>query len=234
MSGPTNVAHSHRRAKAALTRMNLQYHNTQPSSPAYDNNQLNDNFDHSDQFKFPTLKSDGSLSDVIAGSPPTHLNYTPPAALSTLGAKMRAQEAAMAGSVDTLADGQYDMVDDLSEMSDNDNDTASLPSTDHHTSEDEGQMTPEDGSVGDVNETNVEADNLIDFGDGSVVDLAKTLTLKQQRTAEENKLLESYLNDDLETPRQSTLRFAEDDDLGDDNNSVKTKTTIHLTVFTEP
>lgn len=54
--------------------------------------------------------------------------------------------------------------------------------------------------TGIVDRNAANPDDLINCDDASIVDLANPLALKQQRTAEESRLLESHLNDNLKTP----------------------------------
>lgn len=173
-----------------------------PLSPAHDPYQDQDYLHQSDTLTFPTLESDGSLPDLLEAPASPRRYHTPPAALSSLGARLRmAEKADMSGSIDSLEDSQYDMVEDASEISTNDgHETASLTSTDHAISDDEGQMTP------DEDDTVEREEGPVDLDFGSVGDLAGTLHVrKEQSTIEANKTLDSIMSEDLETPRQSLI-----------------------------
>ena len=116
----------------------------------------------------------------------------------------------------SFADSQYDMVDDISELSNDDRETASLGSTEQHDSEGDGQLTPE-GSIVDVQDerervlpraedtfaVHTSQGTVIDWQDALNEDSEAATRNKQART--ENELIDSYLSED-ETPRQSTIR----------------------------
>ena len=87
---------------------------------------------------------------------------------------------------ETSLDSHYDMIDDMSDISNDDHDTASLLSNDY---EDDGQLTP-DESIVDLRDARREASDL-PFED-------------QEVSADD--LLESYMSQELETPRQSTFQ----------------------------
>ncbi|KAK5731410.1 hypothetical protein LTR15_001350 [Elasticomyces elasticus] len=142
---------------------------------------------NSTAFSFPTLSPDGSLEDLRQ----SHRRFppTPPAALSSLGAARRMAEAKdMSESTSSFADSQYDMVDDLSEISSEDHDTASLGSTDHI---DDDIATDEEESFGE-RAAHLEADQGLELD-------------AQHDEDEEGHTVESFLSEDLETPRQSTV-----------------------------
>jgi hypothetical protein len=177
---------------------------------------------HSDTFDFPTLNNDGSVSDLIETHPPPG-QRTPPAALSSLGLKMAADSNPDA--VTELNDGQYDMVDDVSEVSNDSNETVSIAS-DNLTSDDETTMTPEDE---DEDEGDSSRFGLFDSNNPSsagpsagplhqqllMLDQQHRQKLRQTRErakllqkeyeSEKERTLDSFLSEDLETPRQSTM-----------------------------
>lgn len=165
---------------------------------------------HSSSFSFPSLARDGSLlqqSDHPSSSFPT-----PPAALSSKGAAAQAMAATMSSSVNSLDDGNYDMVDDASDTSIDNPETASLPSTADHSDGDDGIDTPDDtGSLIDVGEELGTADSTLTLG-GSHETLPgiQDAAAKEIYSSEHDEIMESFLRDDLETPRQSTMyRFVE-------------------------
>jgi hypothetical protein len=189
--------------------------NTPPTHPSHATT--------TDNFEFPTLNIDGSVPDLIETHPPQG-QRTPPAALSTLGLKM-AHDTPTDNLTD-LNDGQYDMVDDASDVSNDTNETVSIAS-DNLTSEDEDTFTPEESDgVQDL-------DDLLDMPDhpsatGYSADPAhqhmfrRTRNLKrgfrkaheeqaqaalqkEHESNEREKTLDSFLSEDLETPRQSTM-----------------------------
>ena len=198
----TACSHSQGQTEAELT-PTLQFQGgLSPPSHTTEDQQGQNQLDRSDTLTFPTLESDGSLPDLRAASSPAYEYRTPPAALSSLGAKARmANNIDMASSVDSLEDGSYDMLDDLSETTNDDRETASLVSTEHAVSDDEGEITHDED----------EGEEFINFNSRSVGDLAGTLGVKDgvrddEGTAEANRIIDSYMSDDLETPRQSTIR----------------------------
>ena len=184
--------------------------NAQPNSPTTDPFTEDAAItNHPAAFSFPTLDPDGSLLDLTAV--PTH-RYppTPPAALSSLGAKAR-MSGDMSDSINSLTDSQYDMADDVSEISNDDHETASLTSTEHGGSDD-GQLTPDEtGSIVDIQEErerDIEVHHSKDdtTGHGSLETLLdQRFGLVDDRTKAENQVMDSYMSEDLETPRQSTL-----------------------------
>ena len=147
---------------------------------------------------FPTLSPDGSVEE-LPPLPSSRFTLTPPAALSSLGAKTKMPE-------NTVED--YDMLDDVSEISNDDRETASIQSTEQRESDDDGLITPEDtGSVVDVEE---EADsNIVSITNDSYTFnsiLGPDQLTREIEAREANNLPDSYLTEDLETPRQSTVR----------------------------
>lgn len=169
--------------------------NAQPASPSTSSDIIDTNDDtisHSANLSFPTLNQDGSLPDLTAL--PTRRYSTPPAALSSLGAKARMAD------LGDMSDSQYDMLDDASDISNDDQDTASRPSTEHHDS-DVGELTPdEDGSVVDFQEQHEQETEPRDLKNDTILE-----AILDEQTAAENEVMDSYLSEDLETPRQSTL-----------------------------
>ena len=153
----------------------------------------------------------GSPSDLTRHSSGDY-SPTPPAALSSLGAKMAASKReATSESSSALADGQYDMIDDLSEISNGDHETASIETASIGSNEhigDDGQLTPDyEGSEEDEmvpSNTNDTAELSEPF-----VSLPKRSTFKREKphelehTKAENDLIDSYMSEDLDTPRQS-------------------------------
>jgi hypothetical protein len=112
---------------------------------------------------------------------------------------MENQEAASESGA-SFADSQYDMLDDMSEISTDDHETASITSHEGH----DGTFTPEQTA------SDVEAEeHTLDFeplSSDATVTLnygARSSHLKQ--TKAENELIDSYMSDDLETPRQSIV-----------------------------
>ena len=176
----------------------------------------------SDNFEFPTLNIDGSTPDLIETHPPQG-QRTPPAALSTLGLKMAHHTAT--DNLNDLDDGQYDMVDDASDVSNDTNETVSIASDNLASDDEDNILTPEESDgVRDL-------DDLLEMPDhpsttGYVADpvrqqmFMRTRELKRElRKAHEEqaalqkehegnereKTLDSFLSEDLETPRQSTM-----------------------------
>ena len=177
-----------------------------------------------DNFEFPTLNIDGSVSDLIETHPPQG-QRTPPAALSTLGLKM-AHDTPTDNLTD-LNDGQYDMVDDASDVSNDTNETVSIAS-DNLDSDNEDILTPEESDgVQDL-------DDLLEMPDhpsanGYSADPAhqqmfrRTRNLKrdfrkaheeqaqaalqkEHESNEREKTLDSFLSEDLEGERPILLK----------------------------
>jgi len=133
---------------------------------------------HPTAFSFPTLSPDGSVEDLRETV--THRSYpTPPAALSSLGAKLNMADT-MTDSTSSLDDA-YDMLDDASDIS-SDHDTASLLSADKIAEEDD-LLTPSE-------EKHNESHKLT------------SKSVHQTRSTEQG---DSLLSEDLETIRQSTM-----------------------------
>ncbi|SMY30307.1 unnamed protein product [Zymoseptoria tritici ST99CH_1A5] len=84
-------------------------------------------------------RSVGDLDHGGSSNPSHHypVSPTPPAALSTLGARAKMDNPTESGA--PFAVSQYDMLHDLSDISTDDHDTASIASRDNQT----GQLTPE-------------------------------------------------------------------------------------------
>ncbi|KAF7194393.1 hypothetical protein HII31_04198 [Pseudocercospora fuligena] len=186
---------------------------------------------HPFDFSFPTLNIDGSTDELTAHQ--TRRYRTPPAALSALGAKAR-----MAPDPDTSSESgssqtndQWELIDNLSEISNDDHDTASITSNDR-TSED-GELTPDHANSED------ELDGQDDTPDENVVEevppeQALNLPTPTSTTASfvevsrepsqsprpsltssrlrqvraENDLIDSYMSENQETPTQSTIQSA--------------------------
>lgn len=172
-----------------------------PSRQSSSHQQL-DRLHRSGTLTFPTLESDGSLPDLREAPAPIRRYHTPPAALSSLGARASMSDNVdMASSVGSLEDSTYDVIEDFSEISTNDGrETASLASSDRAVSDDEGELTPEEEG---------DAEEFIAFNTGSVGNLARTLGVKsdEQSMEEANRVMDSYMSEDLDTPRQSTIRI---------------------------
>ncbi|KAF2774068.1 hypothetical protein EJ03DRAFT_379809 [Teratosphaeria nubilosa] len=140
---------------------------------------------------FPTLSPDGSVEEL-----PRYYD-TPPAALSSLGARLRMADP-LSASTSSLADSQYDMIDDLSEISNEDQETASLASTEGRESENEDLVAqPEAFAVDEVGQARLEEQ------------LQSLESNDSQESSDDEHMtpLDSFLSDDLETPRQSTMPY---------------------------
>ncbi|KAI5368116.1 hypothetical protein Slin15195_G032490 [Septoria linicola] len=195
---------------------NQQQHNT-PSTPPPTSPSLPPQ--HPFNFDFPTLEDDGSVSNLttLPTSSPPHYP-TPPAALSALGTRaVMADHGYVSESEGSIAD-HYDMIDpdDLSEISNDDHDTASITSNEH---DQDGQLTPEHAES-DSDEDGIEEDetNTARLLDSVTVDASSHIRSRSptesmvivesssaRQTKAENELIDSYMSDDLETPRQSTM-----------------------------
>lgn len=115
----------------------------------------------------------------------------------------------------SLAD-TFDMIDhdDLSEISNDDHDTASITSNEH---EHEAQLTP-DVAESDEEEEEEGEDELEEVStinarshspSDSVVMVDMSTTAKQLKQVKaENRLIDSYMSEDLDTPRQSVMRYS--------------------------
>lgn len=193
-----DVAHSRGPSRSELTPTSQFERELSPSPPASPQLAIHHDytrFRQADSLTFPLLESDGSLPDLreLSFSPPRF--RTTPAALSSLAARMAAAQD-LESSVESL-EGHYDMMEDVSEVSTEDGrETASLTSTDH---DGEGELTPDEDDAVDENGQDTD----MDFG--SVGDLAGTLRVNQEQI-EANRILDSYMTDDMDTPRQSLIR----------------------------
>lgn len=206
-------SHLHKTELTKQGNLNLTSQDKTPAHPSHHN---------SDNFDFPTLNGDGSVPDLIETHPP-HGQRTPPAALSTLGLKM-ARDTATDNLTD-LNDGQYDMVDDASDVSNDTNETVSIAS-DNLTSDDEDILTPDESDgVRDLDDllempdhpsaTGYSADPVHQQMFRRTRELKRelrnaheeqaALQQKEHESNEREKTLDSFLSEDLETPRQSTM-----------------------------
>lgn len=169
---------------------------------------------HPYNFDFPTLEDDGSVSDLTTHQARPGPYATPPAALSALGNKNMADRGYTSESEGSLAD-QYDMIDhdDLSEISNDDHDTASITSNEQ---DHDGRLTPELPESEQEEDEAQYVDTALEFQDvtgsvsGTASDLpSSSVVMVDSSTAQqiqaENELIDSYMSDDLETPRQSVL-----------------------------
>jgi hypothetical protein len=172
----------------------------------------------SGNFDFPTLNNDGSVSDLIETHPPPG-QRTPPAALSSLGLKMAADSSP--DGVTDLNDGEYDMMSDASDT----NETVSIAS-DNLTSDDE-LMTPDYDEDEDDDDQALYASNhpsaagpsagplyqqlaMLDMHQHERQQLfrrarERSLALQKEQESEKERQMNSFLSEDLETPRQSTM-----------------------------
>ena len=169
----------------------------------------------SGNFDFPTLNNDGSVSDLIETHPPPG-QRTPPAALSSLGLKMAADSSP--DRVTDLNDGEYDMMSDASDT----NETVSIAS-DNLTSDDE-LMTPDYDEDEDDDDQALYASNhpsaagpsagplhqqlaMLDIQQRQQLLQARErrLALEKEQESEKERQMNSFLSEDLETPRQSTM-----------------------------
>ncbi|KAK5109296.1 hypothetical protein LTR62_007170 [Meristemomyces frigidus] len=103
----------------------------------------------------------------------------------------------MSDSATSFADSQYDMVDDLSDISNDDHDTASLVS-------DEGLEGREEGELDE------EVEVLQEDGEEQDVTEATVRGLQRPQAVHDptDRLIDSYLSEDLQTPRQSVTTDA--------------------------
>ncbi|TKA23534.1 hypothetical protein B0A50_07112 [Salinomyces thailandicus] len=143
---------------------------------------------HPAAFSFPTLSPDGSIEDISAYSAPSQHQKAEREAMSDTG---------------SMTDSQYDFMEDVSDSSEG-QETASLASTERAPSDD-GLDTPEDimSVVEEDFEQHGEAtllsNQLQHVPDRDDDDTLGTLKGHMQKT------LDSFLADDLETPRASTM-----------------------------
>ncbi|KAI7229363.1 hypothetical protein KC330_g7483 [Hortaea werneckii] len=159
---------------------------------------------HPAAFSFPTLSPDGSIDDI---------SLAPPLSRSIMADDGLSDTSSQA---DGYADSQYDFVEDASDLSTGD--TASVASTEHVPSDD-GLETQEDTrSVGE-GEWGIQAEqDVVEDLDGDKVILSpgcfkghagrRLATTRNSATInyDGDELMDSYLSDDLTTPRQSTLQ----------------------------
>lgn len=175
-----------------------------------------DSTHHSDNFDFPTLNTDGSVSDLIETHPPPG-QRTPPAALSSLGLRMAA--SSNPDGVSDLNDGEYDMMSDVSDS----NETVSIAS-DNLTSDDE-MLTPDYDEDEDASDQGLYASNHPSAAGPSAGPLheqlvmldqhqhqqklrlarERKLSLQKEQESEKERQMNSFLSEDLETPHQSTM-----------------------------
>ena len=196
-----NVTNAHdNHYQTEITRTPQSQITTTHSSSQLENNPTTptDDSHEGSTLTFPTLNLDGSIDDLsaIACPPPT----TPPAALTR---KTKMPPSDMSESTSSLDEAEYDMLADaVSDVSNDERaETASITTTERG----DGEMTP-DESVLDFDE---EQDNLTasETLHGTVDTLlAQQPTSNRDATQAEEQLLDSYLTDDLETPRQSAIR----------------------------
>ncbi|KJX99069.1 hypothetical protein TI39_contig374g00030 [Zymoseptoria brevis] len=99
-----------------------------------------------------------------------------------------------------FADSQYDMLDDMSEISTDDHDTASIASHDDQT----GQLTPEQ-TASDIEGEEDKIEDMTLSPSVAVKSKSSNTSQHLRQTQAENDLIDSYMSDDLETPRQSTV-----------------------------
>lgn len=164
----------------------------------------------SSTFNFPSLSPDGSVEDIRFARSDRHY-YTPPAALSTLGAKARmAGLGHMTDSTLSFSDSQYDMIDDLSEVSNDDHETASLASTEKNLSDDDGIITSEEASLAGDQPEHIEVRD--SEHEAYLLAMQNTFNSttdarhgREQELEQENEVMDSYMSENLETPRQSAL-----------------------------
>ena len=104
-------------------------------------------------------------------------------------------------SASSLDEVQYDMIDDASDFSNDDRETASLASTERG----DGPLTPDD-SIVDVDEERDALDASTTLHGSFATLPGEHPTPSDEQTRAENQLLDSYMTDDLETPRQSWVR----------------------------
>ncbi|KAI6789121.1 hypothetical protein KC361_g8680 [Hortaea werneckii] len=159
---------------------------------------------HPAAFSFPTLSPDGSIDD-ISTAPPLSRSIMADDGLSDTSSQ-----------ADGYADSQYDFVEDASDLSTGD--TASVASTEHVPSDD-GLETQEDACSVEGEEWGIQAEpDIVEDVNGEKIVLSpgcfkgfagpslatdrNSATIKDDR----DELMDSYLSDDLTTPRQSTMQ----------------------------
>ncbi|KAI7268186.1 hypothetical protein KC345_g7701 [Hortaea werneckii] len=157
---------------------------------------------HPAAFSFPTLSPDGSIDDISLG---------PPLSQSTMADDGLSDTSSQA---DGYADSQYDFVEDASDLSAGD--TASVASTEHVPSDD-GFETQEDTHSLEGGEWGMQAEqDVVENDDGDKVVLSPfrgysgrplgTTHSSAKVNDDVDELMDSYLSDDLTTPRQSTMQ----------------------------
>ncbi|KAI7551809.1 hypothetical protein KC331_g2320 [Hortaea werneckii] len=159
---------------------------------------------HPAAFSFPTLSPDGSIDDI---------SLAPPLSQSIMADDGLSDTSSQA---DGYADSQYDFVEDASDLSTGD--TASVASTEHVPSDD-GLETHEDTRSIEGAEWGIQAEqDIVEDVDGDKVILSPgcfkgyagrpLATTRNSATINDDgdELMDSYLSDDLTTPRQSTLQ----------------------------
>ncbi|KAI7472310.1 hypothetical protein KC357_g5842 [Hortaea werneckii] len=157
---------------------------------------------HPAAFSFPTLSPDGSIDDI---------SLAPPLSRSIMADDGLSDTSSQA---DGYADSQYDFVEDASDLSTGD--TASVASTEHVPSDD-GLETQEDAYSVEGGEWGIQAEqDVVEDVDGDKVVLSpfrgyagRPLATTRNSTTfndDGNELMDSYLSDDLTTPRQSIMQ----------------------------
>ncbi|EMC98196.1 hypothetical protein BAUCODRAFT_32193 [Baudoinia panamericana UAMH 10762] len=168
-------------------------------------------------FTFPTLSPDGSVDNI--STLPTRTSYhTPPAALSSLAMRLKSVDDDQASEASSFADHQYDMLDDLSELSSDGQDTASLGSA-GHTDSDDGQFTPEgndttrdqtdDEQRADVETALAESAVFVESSDSTSQQTppGKATSYEIDSSQDHVKWLSDHIDSELsETPTQSTIQ----------------------------
>ncbi|SMY21020.1 unnamed protein product [Zymoseptoria tritici ST99CH_1A5] len=199
ITGDSDIIHSTSSSRDPLTDHLPQPAHAVPS-PSLSTSQID--------LSFPILDNDGSISDLtdVSSNPSHHYpasqhhpaSPTPPAALSSLGARARMDNLSESGA--SFADSQYDMLDDMSEISTDDHDTASIASYDDQT----GQLTPEQ-TASDFEGEEDKIEDITLSPNVAVKSKSRDTSHHLRQTQAENDLIDSYMSDDLETPRQSTV-----------------------------
>ena len=126
-------------------------------------------------FVLPTLSPAGSVEDISRTHPHHCRQPTPPAALSSQGARLQHTSPQASSDMDQ----DYDFVDDASELSNDEHETASVASTEQDM---DGVRTPDE--------------DLIEFDDEAATATPAQVELPTIDPS-------SFLTEDLETPRQS-------------------------------
>ncbi|KAI6910514.1 hypothetical protein KC318_g3433 [Hortaea werneckii] len=161
---------------------------------------------HPAAFSFPTLSPDGSIDDISSA---------PLLSQSTMADHDGLSDTS--SQADGYSDSQYDFVEDASDLSTGD--TASVASTEHVPSDD-GLETQEDTHSVEGGEWGIQTEqDIVEDVDGDKVVLSPgyftggyagrpLATTRNSATVNDDgdELIDSYLSDDLTTPRQSTLQ----------------------------